>query len=127
MVNPSTGNDNSGMGSKLRSLLGQRIRGIRKQRGLSQEQFAELAGRSVKTISNIEGGRAGAPIETLYRISEMLGVELKDLFDGVTLKRINRARAELLLRLVDTAHQLDDDHLRIAVHQLEALVRPKRQ
>lgn len=128
MVKPGTGNDNSGMARTLKAQLGQRIKELRKRRGLTQEQLAEAADRSVKAISNIEGGRGGAPIETLYILSEQLGVELKDLFEGVTLRRRgDAARAQLETRLIDTARNLDKDRLAIAIRQLEALLPGQRE
>lgn len=56
-----------------------RIRELRKARGLTQIDLAELCGREQATISNVETGRGGT-LETLRRIAEALEVEVVDLF-----------------------------------------------
>ncbi len=108
----------------IRTAIGRRIKEFRKRRGLTQADIANAAGMSTRTVSNIEGGRNGAPVETLYRISEKLGTELKDLFEGVGVRhRRSRRRIELETRLLDIARTMHDDHLEIAIVQAAALVR----
>lgn len=41
----------------IKSLLGKRIKEIRKKRGLTQEKLAELAGIETPSLSNIENGK----------------------------------------------------------------------
>jgi transcriptional regulator with XRE-family HTH domain len=59
-----------------------RLREIRKQRGLSQEQLAEKSGVSRITISRIESGDDYAPREaTIDKLAEALEVYNVELFD----------------------------------------------
>jgi len=93
---------------------------------LTQEELADLTEKSSKTISNLEGGRAGAPIETLQLISDKLNVELRDLFEGVgTRRRKNADRVHAETRIIDIIRLLDDERLRIATAQTEALLKKK--
>jgi transcriptional regulator with XRE-family HTH domain len=61
--------------------LGERIRALRKEAGLTQEQLAEKAGVSVNFIGNAERGESAASVKTLRKIVKAIGVNLKDLFD----------------------------------------------
>lgn len=53
--------------------VGNRIRYLRKQRGISQEKLALIAG--------IESGKRNATIISLEKIINALGVSMKDFFD----------------------------------------------
>lgn len=66
-------------------VLGLRIAYYRKLRGLTQEQFAELIGRSVSFVSQIEANNGaavkGISLESLFLISEKLNVPIARLFE----------------------------------------------
>lgn len=64
-----------------RELLGARIKELRKQKGLTQEQLAEHVDLAARYISLIEVGRSSPSLETIDSIAATLGVELKELFD----------------------------------------------
>lgn len=61
--------------------LGKRIKEIRKTKGLTQEQLAELTGLDRTTISRIESGNQQTEIYHIYRIATVLQVKVKDLFN----------------------------------------------
>ena len=54
--------------------LGQKIREIRKERGMSQTELAWKAGISLITISRIERGERDPHVRTLAQIARGLGV-----------------------------------------------------
>lgn len=66
-------------------ILGLRIAYYRKMRGMTQEQFAEAIDRSVSFVSQIEANNAaevkGVSLETLFLMSEKLGVSMARLFE----------------------------------------------
>ena len=66
-------------------ILGLRIAYYRKMRGMTQELFAEAIGRSVSFVSQIEANNAaevkGVSLETLFLMSEKLGVSMARLFE----------------------------------------------
>jgi transcriptional regulator with XRE-family HTH domain len=64
----------------LLKILGQRIRDIRKQRGLSQEQLGELAGFHFSYIGGIERAEKNISVLNLEKISSALQVNIYDLF-----------------------------------------------
>lgn len=65
----------------LRRNFGRRIKSIRLDRKLTQEQFAELVDISVDFLSLIERGRNSPSFEVLERISQRLKMPVRDLFD----------------------------------------------
>jgi transcriptional regulator with XRE-family HTH domain len=60
----------------LRPTLGKRVRELREQRGLSQEQLAERAGLHWTYVSGIERGRRNPGLNTLGALAKALGVTL---------------------------------------------------
>lgn len=62
--------------------LGERIRQLREERGLTREDLdAEKKGIPVRTLADIERGVSNVTLDSLYRISRMLRVEIRELFD----------------------------------------------
>ena len=64
----------------LKSDLGKRVRAIRKGRGLTQAQLAELCEVAIEHISGIERGDRAPSLEVLDRLSLSLRVPIADLF-----------------------------------------------
>ena len=60
-------------------VTGRIIRELREQRGLTQEVLSGLAGVSRSHLAEIETGHTNANVETLWRISEALGMRMSDL------------------------------------------------
>lgn len=102
--------------------VGLRIRTIRRQKNLTQEELATLLDRSVDAVSNLERGISLPNFETLERMSEKLGVPVKEFFDFDGTRTISRRRAELLEQLRSTVDQFTDGELELAVTQLLAIV-----
>ncbi len=67
--------------------LGLRIAMYRKMRGYTQEQFAELIGKSWSFVSQFEANNGtklkGMSLDTLFCISEKLDVPLSKLFEEI--------------------------------------------
>mgnify|MGYP001558645725 CR=1 FL=1 len=64
--------------SKLK--LGKIIQKLRKSRGLSQENFAEVLDISRTHIGHIEQGRKSPSIQLLEKVAKVLKVKTKELF-----------------------------------------------
>lgn len=65
---------------KIKNLIGIRIKEIRTQKGLTQEQLAEKAGLNPKYISGIERGMENPTLETFIKVSESLDTSIGNLF-----------------------------------------------
>ncbi|MEK5257584.1 helix-turn-helix transcriptional regulator [Paenibacillus sp. FSL F4-0125] len=60
--------------------VGDRIRRLRKDKGLSQEQLAELSGLHTNYVGQVERGEKNLTIETLQKVVGGLGVSLEEFF-----------------------------------------------
>lgn len=60
--------------------FGQRIKRIRKEKGLSQEALAALADIDRSYMGHIERGEKNVTLTKVYQISEALNIEVSDLF-----------------------------------------------
>jgi len=65
----------------VRKFLGQRLRALRKQRGLSQERLGDRAGLSGKFIGEVERGEKSISFDSLYRVSVALEISMRELTD----------------------------------------------
>ena len=63
----------------MRKLVGRNVGRIRREKGLTQEQFAEISGFSQQYISGLEQGRRNPTVVTLYELAIALGVSHLDL------------------------------------------------
>jgi len=63
--------------------FGERMRTLRKERGLSQEELAEMCGLDRTYISGIERGIRNVSLKNIDAISRALDVSISDLFKGI--------------------------------------------
>ena len=61
--------------------LGQRIRELRQQTGLSQEKFALKIGMDRTYFASVEAGKRNIAIVNIKKIADGLGVTLSELFE----------------------------------------------
>lgn len=66
--------------SQLRERFGQRVRWLRSEHSLTQEQLAERAGISVDFLSLIERGKSSPSFENLDELADALEVSVAELF-----------------------------------------------
>lgn len=69
------------MALSLRRQFGIRLKAIRRERKLTQEQFAELVGISVDFLSLIERGINAPSFEVLEQMAGRLQRPVRELFD----------------------------------------------
>jgi transcriptional regulator with XRE-family HTH domain len=63
--------------------FGQRVRELRKARGLSQEALADLCNLDRTYISGIERGLRNVALKNIEAIAQALGVPMSDLFEDI--------------------------------------------
>lgn len=63
----------------MRRLVGLNFARLRRDKGLTQEQFAELSGFTQQYVSDLERGRRNPTVVTLFHLAGPLGVEPSDL------------------------------------------------
>lgn len=107
-----------------KSRFGIKLRAIRKQRGLTQEQLAELIDRSVDAISNMERGISLPTYETLGRLADKMGLPLAEFTASLDAAPVaDPERVELESRLAEMARNLPIRDLRVAVDQVQVLAK----
>ena len=70
--------------------VGDRIRAIRMERGLTQKELGELCGMADSAIRRYESNRGNPTQKTLLKIAKALGVHLRDLADNSWLEEIDQ-------------------------------------
>lgn len=58
--------------------LGEAMRKGRKERGLTQEKFAEMCGISTREVSNIENGKTEPKFGTLISICQVCNIGMEE-------------------------------------------------
>ncbi len=66
----------------MRRLVGRNVRKFRLERGMTQEQFADVSGFSQQYISSLESGKRNPTIVTLHDLAQALGVKPADLLEA---------------------------------------------
>lgn len=92
-----------------KKLLGCRIKELRKSRGFSQEQLAEMVGVEPKQISRIEVGSSYPSLNRVERIAAALGSPIRDLFDFMHLETPDTR----LVNMEDIVKNLKEEHQRL--------------
>lgn len=97
--------------------LGERIKEIRKAKGLTQEQLAELVDIEQKHVSRLELGKNAPTIDRLEKIAAALNVPMGSFFDSGN-QEANAERAAKIERMVS---ELNEDYRRIILKFSEIL------
>jgi transcriptional regulator with XRE-family HTH domain len=108
------------MANEPKALIGLRIRGIRKDRRLTQEQLAEKANVHPKYVSSLERGQENPTLEVLLKLAGALDVDISDFFAYEHEGKDEKAVRELISSMVEGA---DDEKLQLAAKILRAIFR----
>ena len=100
--------------------LGMRIAALRKERGLSQEEFADAAGKMINTISNLERGRTDPKITTLLALANTLNVSVQDLLEPCPTQP--KPCLKLLRRIIRMLEVQDERALKLILRQIQLLL-----
>ena len=85
--------------------IGEQINNLRKQHGLSQDDFANLFNVSRQTISNWENGKSYPDLEMIIKVSDYFKISIDELLknDVQTVKKIDnekKAKKKYLILLL---------------------------
>lgn len=100
-------------------LLGNRIKSLRVQKGLSQDKFGELSGMNGKYLGEVERGNSNISITNLSKISDVLEVPFLSLLNT----KHEQDRAKLVKELHQMIDDADDTQIKIIYRVLEAVIR----
>lgn len=102
-----------------KSQIGVRVRAFRLDRGLTQEQLAELIDRSVETVSNLERGVTVPSEATIARLAHCLNISVDDLL--VDRQAQPAARPIEFFQAVELLKGLDGKKLKLAYDILKSI------
>ena len=66
--------------SKEDSLLAQRIKQLRRERGITQEELSDLLGMNTSYITQVEAKQQGLSLPMVYRLAKVFHLPLKEFF-----------------------------------------------
>lgn len=78
---------------EINKAVGQRVRSVREAQKLSREKLAERADISAQFLADIEGGKKGMTVATLYRLCLALGASADYLVFGLPEQPPNESSA----------------------------------
>ncbi len=103
---------------KVEQSIGKRIQKIRKEKGYTQQQFAEKIGLSTNYLSDIERGKSSTRLDKLVDIINALECSADDIFAD-TIDFGYRVKNS---RLADRLEELSIENQEIAYAILEAFI-----
>lgn len=82
--------------------IGALLKKLRNEKGLTQEQFAEVVNVSNRTVSRWENGNNMPDLDILIQISDYYEIDLRELLDGERKsEKMNKELEETVLKAVD--------------------------
>ena len=82
--------------------IGALLKELRTEKGLTQEQFAEIVNVSNRTVSRWENGNNMPDLDILIQISDYYEIDLRELLDGERKsEKMNKEMEETVLKAAD--------------------------
>lgn len=98
------------LGRLITPLVGQKIEIIRKEKGLTQQQLADSINVSRTQLCNMEVGKCGTTLDTVYLIACVLKCEVGDLFPPIQeVEKVVEEKEVTVLRKVVTFKLKDNN------------------
>lgn len=86
--------------------IGNFLKKLRKEKGLTQEQFSEIMNVSNRTVSRWETGSNMPDLDILIDISEYYDVDLREILDGERKsEKMNKELEETVLKVADYSNE----------------------
>lgn len=104
--------------SDIKTILGARIRKLRKERKLSQEALAEKADLHYTFIGEVERGEKNISLMSLEKLAKALEIALIDLFD---LPELKKRPDNLRKKLTHELKQVDDETTEALLKLIKAM------
>ncbi len=83
----------------IKNLLGKRIKELRKERSMTQEQLAELIGIDPRNLIKIENGQTFPRVQTLDKLIEIFDINPEEIFKSEHLKDIEILKNKIIEKL----------------------------
>lgn len=76
------------------TVIGQKIRNVRKEKGLTIEELAQKIEVSQSMVSQIERGQANPSLDTLWKVSHVLGTPIFSFFENIEHRSVQVIKKE---------------------------------
>jgi transcriptional regulator with XRE-family HTH domain len=103
--------------------IGTRIRAIRRERGMTQDELADLVGVSRSAVAQWETGRTGQVTGNLSRIAGVLGVNVEYLMVGDDKRAAGEVRQGDELALLRLYRECDPEDRQMLLRTARRLAR----
>lgn len=105
---------------KVKEIFAYNLRKIRNERGLTQEEFAELVDTTLKTISDLENKKYLPKSMTLDKMCEKLKLTAGDLFQ-LPIEEVDDVKAEKIKRINKILLSLNTEHIDMIQQIIEVI------
>lgn len=86
--------------------IGTFLKGLRREKGITQETFAELLGVAGRTVSRWETGSNMPDLDLLIRIADYYDVDIREILDGERKsEKMNKDLEETVLKVADYSNE----------------------
>ena len=112
----------------LKELFGKRLKEIRKQKGLTQEELAELCDMQTNSIGMIETGQRAVSFSTIEIFASCLQVDYNDLFNFDNVYKSEYSKDKAFCSIYKLAKKFDSPamlHLVEYTRLLKKLIKQK--
>lgn len=106
--------------------IGLSVRALRRAKGMTQSQLADLVGRTTDAVSQIERGVNMPSLETLIALGDGLSVPVDALLQISDTRKEGIGRVDLMREANAILQSLADDDLRFAAEILAVIHRRQR-
>ena len=103
--------------------VGERIRDIRKTKGLSQEQLGERAGFHFSYIGGLERGERNISLTNLVKVAQSLNIPLQELFVDLNQSALIDNTTPLIDEVLFHLKGFNESEIRMTISILEAISR----
>ena len=103
--------------SSVKTLLGRKIRQLRKEHNWTQEYLSEKLGINSQSLLRIENGKTFPTVQNLEKIAEIFEIDISELFNNKSFDDISELKKEIL----STIKTLDYNKTRVLYNFLFAI------
>lgn len=98
-------------------ILSERLKQLRLERDLIQDDIAKTLSSTRSTVGNWETGRADPDLETLVKIAELFDVSLDYLLGKSDVRKVNYVIDDFLIDLPEKSRQSAKDYIDYLKHR----------
>lgn len=116
----------------MQTYTGDKIRKLRKEKGLTQKQLGELCGIADSNIRKYESGKQNPKLETLQKIAKALDVPITALRADIlpdirSVSAIVQSSAEVMKNMAENSNQAMSESINEAISAMAAMAKDEKE